>query len=76
MNKLATLFSILLLAIALPMDAKIEGSLDPDCVVAEWSNASTYPKVIDINFSDEMWPGETWVKETGRDCPELYQCHH
>ena len=70
MNKLATLFSILLLAIALPMDAKIEGSLDPDCVVAEWSNASTYPKVIDINFSDEMWPGETWVKETGRDCPE------
>ena len=70
MNKLATLFSILLLAMALPMDAKIEGSLDPDCVVAEWSNASTYPKVIDINFSDEMWPGETWVKETGRDCPE------
>lgn len=55
---------------ALPIDAKIEGSLDPDCVVAEWSNASTYPKVIDINFSDEMWPGETWVKETGRDCPE------
>ena len=51
--------------------AKIEGSLDPDCVVAEWSNSSTYPKVIDINFSDEMWPGQTWQGETGMDCPEM-----
>lgn len=51
--------------------AKIEGSLDPDCVVAEWSNSSTYPKVIDINFSDDMWPGQTWQGETGMDCPEM-----
>lgn len=48
--------------------AKIEGSLDPDCVVEQWSNASTHPKVIDINFSDETWP-DTWKGETGRDCP-------
>lgn len=65
----------LLLAALLPSlmgsaQAKIEGSLDPDCVIAEWSNASPSPKIIDINFSDEIWPGETWVKETGRDCPE------
>ena len=25
---------------------------DPPCVVEQWSNASTYDKVIDINFSD------------------------
>ena len=50
--------------------AAIEGSLDPPSVVAEWSNSSTYPKIIDINFSDEMWPGQTWTGETGMDCPE------
>ena len=50
-------------------DAAIEGSLDPASVVEQWSNSSTYPKVIDINFSDESWPS-TWQKETGRDCPE------
>lgn len=49
--------------------AAIEGSLDPESVVESWSNASTYPKVIDINFSDESWPS-TWMRETGRDCPE------
>lgn len=70
MKVLKYLFCILLCAVSSLGYAKIEGSLDPDCVVAEWSNSSTYPKVIDINFSDEMWPGETWVKETGRDCPE------
>ena len=59
------------LAISAHVGAKIEGSLDPDCVVAEWSNASTYPKVIDINFSDELWPGQTWQGETGIDCPEM-----
>lgn len=59
------------LALCLSAGAKIEGSLDPDCVVAGWSNASTYPKVIDINFSDEMWPGQTWQGETGADCPEM-----
>ena len=53
----------------IPANAAIEGSLDPSSVVEQWSNASAYPKVIDINFSDETWPS-TWSKETGRDCPE------
>ena len=45
------------IAVCMTAQAEIEGSLDPKSVVAEWSNASTYPKVIDINFSDEMWFG-------------------
>lgn len=49
--------------------AAIEGSLDPESVVEQWSDSSLYPKVIDINFSDSFWP-DTWSKETGRDCPE------
>ena len=57
-------------AFCVPVQAEIEGSLDPASVVAQWSNASTYPKVIDINFSDEMWPGQVWTGETGKDCPE------
>lgn len=51
--------------------AAIEGSLDPESVVAEWSNSSAYPKIIDINFSDAMWPGQTWTGETGIDCPSF-----
>lgn len=65
------LLALAALAGTLPAVAAIEGSLDPDCVVAEWSNASTYPKVIDINFSDELWPGQTWQGNTGIDCPEM-----
>lgn len=53
----------------LPAHATIEGSLDPPSVVAQWSNSSTYPKVIDINFSDDTWP-DTWKGETGVDCPD------
>ncbi len=53
----------------LPAHATIEGSLDPPSVVARWSNSSTFPKVIDINFSDETWP-DTWKGETGVACPE------
>ncbi len=68
---LKTLALLPMLAVGLHAGAKIEGSLDPDCVVAEWSNSSTYPKVIDINFSDELWPGQTWQGETGMDCPEM-----
>lgn len=50
--------------------AAIDGSLDPESVVEQWSTGvSDYPMVIDINFSDESWPS-TWQKETGRDCPE------
>lgn len=56
-------------ASAMPLHAAIDGSLDPDCVVAGWSNESAYPKVIDINFSDTSWP-DTWSGETARDCPE------
>ena len=52
-----------------PANATIEGSLDPPSVVAQWSNTSTYPKVIDINFSDDTWP-DTWKGETGVDCPD------
>lgn len=44
-------------------------STDPASVVEQWSNSSTYPKIIDINFSDTSWPA-TWTGETGRDCPE------
>ena len=54
----------------LPVHATIEGSLDPPSVVAKWSNSSTYPKIIDINFSDETWP-DTWKGETGVACPEF-----
>lgn len=68
-SKLA-LAAATLLPATLNVGAAIEGSLDPPSVVAEWSNSSTYPKIIDINFSDEMWPGQTWTGETGMDCPE------
>lgn len=44
---------------------------DPASVVEQWSNASTYPKVIDINFSDTSWPN-TWGNfGTSEKCPEL-----
>ncbi len=64
-------YMALLSAMALPaaLSAAIEGSLDPESVVEKWSNASTSPKIIDINFSDTTWP-DTWAGETGRDCPE------
>ncbi len=70
MNKPIKLLGTLCLfaSFSLPSWSKIEGSLDPDCVVAEWSNSSTYPKVIDINFSDLIWP-DTWKGNTGVDCP-------
>lgn len=57
------------LAAAMPVHATIEGSLDPPSVVAQWSNSSTYPKVIDINFSDATWP-DTWKGQTGTSCPD------
>lgn len=50
--------------------AKIEGSLDPDAVVSEWSVQPGAP-VIDINFSDTSWPGQTWQGQTAVDCPEI-----
>ncbi len=67
-----TFKSFLLLAatmwFALPTQAVIEGSLDPESCVAEWSDTTTYLKIIDINFSDTSWP-DTWTGETGTDCP-------
>ena len=43
---------------------------DPASVVEQWSNASTYPKVIDINFSDTSWPN-TWGNfGSSMQCPE------
>ncbi len=67
-----TLKSFLLLAAAMvfavPMQATIEGSLDPESVVEEWSDDSTSPQIIDINFSDTSWP-DTWAGTTGTDCP-------
>lgn len=62
--------AVLLLLVALPSQATIDGSPDPASVVEKWSNSSAYPKVIDINFSDATWPN-TWKGETGKDCPEL-----
>ena len=53
MNKKIKAVLMLAAAVSLmPAYATIEGSLDPPSVVAQWSNSSTYPKVIDINFSD------------------------
>ncbi len=61
---------MLAVAAVQPACAATDGSLDPPSVVAEWSNSSTYPKIIDINFSDETWP-DTWKGETGVDCPSM-----
>ena len=71
MTKTCKLLSLLALTLLPPSqaDAKIEGSLDPESVVAEWSDTSTYTKIIDINFSDDTWP-DTWAGETGKDCPD------
>lgn len=55
-------------------------SLDPDCVVEQWSESSSSPKIIDINFSDTSWP-DTWPvtwsavggvvpSGSGKHCPE------
>ena len=71
MNKKIKAVLMLAAAVSLmPAYATIEGSLDPPSVVAQWSNSSTYPKVIDINFSDTTWP-DTWKGETGVDCPDF-----
>ncbi len=52
----------------LPAQALIEGSLDPESVVEEWSDTTTYLKIIDIYCSDTPWP-DPWAGETGKDCP-------
>ena len=47
------------------------GDNDPESVVEQWSNASTYPQVIDINFSDTSWPNTWGNSGTAIQCPEL-----
>lgn len=69
-KKIKAVFMLAAVASLMPAYATIEGSLDPPSVVAQWSNSSTYPKVIDINFSDTSWP-DTWKGETGVDCPDF-----
>ncbi len=49
----------------------INDGVDPPAVVAAWSTPKDYQKIIDINFSDAMWPGQTWGGKTGADSPEL-----
>lgn len=53
---------------AAPAYAAIEGSKDPSSVVEQWSTVTTAAKIIDINFSETVWPA-TWAGKTGRDCP-------
>lgn len=43
-------------------------STDPACVVERWSDASAFPKIIDINFTDSSWPA-SWQGASGVDCP-------
>ncbi|MCM1076879.1 MAG: pectinesterase family protein [Bacteroides sp.] len=51
--------------------AQQPGETDPSCVVEKWSDASTSPKIIDINFSDTSWP-DTWGNSgSGMQCPEF-----
>ena len=71
MRKAIITLSALMLAVltSTTVRATIEGSLDPAACVAQWSDTSSYTKIIDINFSDTSWP-DTWTGETGKDCPE------
>ena len=69
-NNLKTLLAFLCFASIMPLSSFAQ-NYDPDCVVAEWSNSSTYQKIMDINFSDETWP-DTWKGETGKDCPSYW----
>jgi pectin methylesterase-like acyl-CoA thioesterase len=43
---------------------------DPPSVVEQWSNASTSPKVIDINFTDATWPNTWGDFGSAMQCPE------
>ncbi|MDE6377244.1 MAG: hypothetical protein K2K72_00695, partial [Duncaniella sp.] len=49
--------------------AQMDGSLDPKSVVEAWSDVSTYPRIIDINFSDTSWPDPWGDSGTGIQCP-------
>lgn len=71
MKNLLTALALAAAAGTIPAAAQMDGSLDPSSVVAAWSNSSTSPKIIDINFSDTSWP-DTWGDSgTGIQCPEF-----
>lgn len=55
---------------ALPLGLSAALPDEPAGVVEKWSDASTSPKIIDINFSDTTWP-DTWKGETAMDCPDF-----
>ena len=70
MKKLFTLLAVVLGVWGNSARAQMDGSLDPASVVESWSDSSTYPRIIDINFSDTSWP-DTWGDSgTGIQCPE------
>ena len=53
------------------LSAQQPGETDPSCVVAQWSESTASPKIIDINFSDTSWP-DTWGNfGSGMKCPEF-----
>ena len=62
------LVSTVMLAVAVSAGATIDGSLDPDAVVEQWSDASEHTLLLDINFSDTQWP-DSWAGATAQDCP-------
>ena len=68
-----TIFAAALTAITTlwPGTALAVGENDPASVVEQWSNASTYPKVIDINFSDTSWPNTWGNSGTAIQCPDF-----
>lgn len=71
-DRKAILASALVAASALwPVSAAAIGENDPASVVEQWSNSSTYPKVIDINFSDTSWPNTWGNSGTAIQCPEF-----
>lgn len=78
MNKLYTLSRKACLAAAVttaavlcPVSVSAVGENDPASVVEQWSDASTYPKVIDINFSDTSWPNTWGNVGSSVQCPEF-----
>ncbi|MDE5727028.1 MAG: hypothetical protein K2H94_02740, partial [Duncaniella sp.] len=71
MKNLLTALALAAAAGTMPAAAQMDGSLDPKSVVAAWSNSSTSPKIIDINFTDTSWP-DTWGDSgTAIKCPEF-----
>lgn len=60
--------SLIMAMAALATAFTAQGANDPESVVEQWSEVTSSPRIIDINFSDTSWPS-TWAGETARDCP-------